>query len=464
MKRFGYLLLLLAGYLCTWELFLHWNTPAADTGADEIQIQIQEEQPGFKQKKSPVKEEKTECRTSGQNIRVLITDSQQKGYYHEKIMLKSSGTLYLEGWEQQYRPGEELLLEPENEFLKNGSCHVYTENAGDKIAVNSIRRAYGAPEYEGSFYVQKTDKGLCLINELDLESYLKYVVPSEMPSSYETEALKAQAVCARTYALRQMRENRLEEYGANVDDTVSFQVYNNQISTSETDAAVKETSGQIMTVGEEPIEAYFFSTSCGHTSTDAVWNGKTAESYLQSIYLGEKIDKSLEAEAVFAAFIENPKEESYDFGEPWYRWQVELPLEYLNGRIAPLKIGTLKEIAVKKRRESGIVSKLLLRGSEGEKVLENEYQIRELLQVKGFKVMRNDGSVTERMTMLPSAYFICREVTDESGHVSAYRFIGGGYGHGVGLSQNAANHMAEEGKTWKEILCFFYKDIEVTQI
>lgn len=462
MKKFGYLLLLLAGYLCTRKLFLHWNTAAVETGEDEAAIRA--EQIHFEKKKNLQEQSGTEPVEGGQKIRVLITDSTQSDYYHETVTLKCRGALRAEGEDVTYPPGEELQINSGSELLANGSCHIYAENPEDKIAVSSIGRACGTPEYEGDFYIRKTDRGLCLINELELEAYLKYVVPSEMPSSYQPEALKAQAVCARTYAMRQMKENRLGDYGANVDDTVSFQVYNNQVGTPQTDAAVRETKGQIMTSGAEPIEAYFFSTSCGHTSTDEVWNGKEGESYLQSIYVGEKPDQSLEAEAVFAAFIENSGEESYDSGEPWYRWQVELPMEYLNGRAAPLNIGTLEAMEVVERRESGIVSKLLLRGSDREKILENEYQIRELLQVKGYKVMRNDGSVTEQMTLLPSAYFICRPVMDEAGAISAYRFVGGGYGHGVGLSQNAANHMAEKGKTWKEILCFFYKDIEITRI
>ena len=77
-----------------------------------------------------------------------------------------------------------------------------------------------------------------MINELPLETYLEAVVPSEMPSGYHKEALKAQAVCARTYAWKQMQEGRLSKYGADVDDSVNYQVYQNiapQQATSEAD-------------------------------------------------------------------------------------------------------------------------------------------------------------------------------------------------------------------------------------
>ena len=115
-----------------------------------------------------------------------------------------------------------------------------------------------------SIEVKAEEGGLVLINELYLEDYLKKVVPSEMPASYEKEALKAQAVCARTYAYRQIQGNAYGQYGAHVDDSTNFQVYNN-ISTSErTDQAVNETCGQMLFYNDKPIEAFYYSTSCGH--------------------------------------------------------------------------------------------------------------------------------------------------------------------------------------------------------
>ena len=115
--------------------------------------------------------------------------------------------------------------------------------------------ARGVPVYEGTLEIHKTEQGLYLVNELDLETYLKYVVPSEMPASYSQEALKAQAVCARTYAVRAMENYALEEYQAQVDDSVSYQVYNNLDRQENTDLAVDSTAGQIMTFEGEPITA-----------------------------------------------------------------------------------------------------------------------------------------------------------------------------------------------------------------
>ena len=66
--------------------------------------------------------------------------------------------------------------------------------------------------------------GYVLVNELPIETYLRYVLPSEMPTYFSYEALKAQAVCARTFAYKQMRQNAYAEYGANLDDSTAYQV------------------------------------------------------------------------------------------------------------------------------------------------------------------------------------------------------------------------------------------------
>ena len=86
-----------------------------------------------------------------------------------------------------------------------------------------------------------------------------------MPATYEKEALKAQAVCARTYAWKQIQEQRLHELEADVDDTVNFQVYGNMEPQKAATEAVRETEGQILCQNGEAVEAYYFSTSAGVT-------------------------------------------------------------------------------------------------------------------------------------------------------------------------------------------------------
>ena len=83
------------------------------------------------------------------------------------------------------------------ELLSEGQIRISACNEGDAIIVPSLQKNQEIPSYEGVLEVNKNDRGFYLINEVDLETYLKYVVPSEMPADYPLEALKAQAVCAK---------------------------------------------------------------------------------------------------------------------------------------------------------------------------------------------------------------------------------------------------------------------------
>ncbi len=394
-----------------------------------------------------------------ENIRVLLMTSGYSGYYHDSVTLQCAQNWYKAGQEAALAAGSQAVLTTEDLQIGESACF-YPENSGGTITVASITRDCGMPSYPGTLTVYREEQGLILVNELPLEEYLRYVVPSEMPASYEMEALKAQAVCARTYACRQMAGDSMEPYHADVDDSVSYQVYHNLDAQQNTDFAVLATKGKVLTSDGEPISAYFFSTSCGHTSTDDVWNAEQTESYLKSVYLDSDERKSLDSEEVFAAFITSSDTETYDSQEPWYRWEVTLPLDYLNGQFSSYGIGDITGIQVAERGEGGAVAQLEVTGTKGKTVLENEYTIRETLSAKGYTITRKDGSTVDSMTLLPSAYFICTPV-EENGTVSGYRFQGGGYGHGVGMSQNGANQMAKEGKSWKEILNFFYQNISI---
>lgn len=113
-----------------------------------------------------------------------------------------------------------------------------------------------------------------MVNELPLENYLCKVVPSEMPASYQKEALKAQAICARSYAYRQIMDYAYPEYQAHVNDSTDYQVYNNSASQQAATEAVQETAGKVLKYNGNIITAYYYSTSCGKTTTMAAWGTK----------------------------------------------------------------------------------------------------------------------------------------------------------------------------------------------
>ena len=137
-------------------------------------------------------------------------------------------------------------------------CLGRTDRSDNTADIGICQKKSGSTCLSGNPGSDKRGRGIRIINQVDLESYLKGVVPSEMPADAPVEALCAQAVCARTYAVRQIREQRMAEWNADVDDTVSCQVYNNIPEQETSNQAVDATCGMVMLCGGEPIEAYFF--------------------------------------------------------------------------------------------------------------------------------------------------------------------------------------------------------------
>ena len=125
--------------------------------------------------------------------------------------------------------------------------------------------------YRGILIVQNKNKKLTVINEVDLEDYLKGVVPSEMPSSWELEALKAQAIAARSYALANL--GKRASLGYDLKDTPEDQAYGGaSAETSKTNLAVESTGGQVLTYNMKVIPAYYSASAGGQTiNASAAW-------------------------------------------------------------------------------------------------------------------------------------------------------------------------------------------------
>ncbi|MGN0353176.1 MAG: SpoIID/LytB domain-containing protein [Roseburia sp.] len=341
--------------------------------------------------------------------------------------------------------------------------------------------------YAGKLEIRYEEEGYTVINELPLEEYLYAVVPSEMPSSYGLEALKAQAVCARSYAYIQLLKADYAAYGAHIDDSTSYQVYNKSGKTEQSVQAVDETIGQVMTYGEKVIEAYYFSTSSGYTDMISVWNKEDdgTYGYLRKVCLNkEEFPKNLSEEENFREFIRSTPE-GYECGVKFFRWNLNASFSgkeeelasVLKTRkgIAPENIlyynrdgsleleemdsfGKIKSLTVTERSESGSILNLRLQYENGIVDVKTEYNIRRILAVGAGAITFADGSETE-MTILPSAF--CAVIPLENG---SYKIYGGGYGHGLGMSQNGANGLASEGKGYQEILEYFYQGITLENI
>ena len=113
--------------------------------------------------------------------------------------------------------------------------------------------------------------------------------------------------------------------------------------------------------------------------------------------------------------------------------------------------------------ENGVL-KLVVHTDQGDQELHSEYDIRTALAPEGLSITRQDGSQVMGSSLLPSAYFTLEEIRNDQGALTGYKVEGGGYGHGVGMSQNGAKGMADTGKNYQEILTYFYKDVEIGNI
>ncbi len=424
-------LLFLLGVLLVWEYGLLEKeqtdrAKATQAAAEDAPSSLQEEKEKSPTQTPAPKEESKETsakETETINMRVLLMDTDYQSYYHPSV------TLRIDGKKQTYQS--------DSPALQSGSVRIEKPAEG-KIQVLSIERTQGNPSYGGVLEIIRRPEGLLLINEIPLEEYLYAVVPSEMPASYEPEALKAQAVCARTYAWRQYLDQKLAAYDAYVDDSVSFQVYNNFAGDAASKQAVDETKGEILCQDGEPIQAYYFSTSAGATSTDEVWEVEEEAPYLQSVAC------------------------MYDAEEPWSQWEIFFPIERLNARISARfgNIGELSSLEIVSTSAGGAVKELRVLTDKTSLTVHNEYEIRSLFSPGDLAIIKKDGSESTGNRLLPSAYFHLDSIYEKE-KLAGYRFLGGGYGHGVGMSQNGANHMAMAGSVYQEILQYFFKDISI---
>lgn len=465
-----------------------------------------------------------------ESIRVLIKSQGYSSQYHEQIevcsredMILTFGS-YENRREERVPAGQIITLTADSPYLKGERVELTPVSHSGRLEVLSLERSQGNPSYRGSLEVAVSEKnGLILINEVLLEEYLYSVVPSEMPASYPMEALKAQAICARTYAYKYLQSPGLGGFGAHVDDSTGYQVYNNIAENVNSTKAVKETSGEILVYEGEPVSTYYYSTSCGYGSDERVWSKEEEKelTYLQPVHLAAPVGEGevnaytpeeLSSEAHFREYILGTDAVAFEKEEPWYRWKcrveeidTELLYQRLAGRYgaAPDKVLTytgetnIKKLMVQKqeseeagktlaetakedgffeqkepeefqriygmicteRLPGGVMNELLIVTDQGTYKVVSEYNIRYILN-QNCLINRQDGSVYEGSSLLPSGYFVLDEIRKED-VVTGYEITGGGYGHGAGLSQNGAKAMAETGYKAGEILSSFYRECPI---
>ncbi len=277
---------------------------------------------------------------------------------------------------------------------------IFTPQRGERISVN------GAP-YSGDIWVIAKGKTLLVVNEVDLEYYLHGVVPAEMPGSWPMEALKAQAVISRTYALYQKRKHQDRDY--DLSATVLGQVYKGEsVHHPAASSAVFETERLILAHDGEPALTFFHSTSAGHTE-DAMERWGIDLPYLKGVSC------------------------PLDQESPYYRWHKEIRLSDLEDAVRKIGGRTVAALTPFQYGKAGRILTVRILHERGETVLEAE-ALRKLLGYKN----------------LPSTNF----KIDSFGKI--LKISGSGFGHGVGLCQWGAKVMAERGLKFDEIVLYYY--------
>ncbi|MDD4212676.1 MAG: SpoIID/LytB domain-containing protein [Bacilli bacterium] len=457
------------------------------------------------------------------NIRVGIRNT-ISDFTNEATLFHSSVTLYFpsEGSLQTYDGTYTVTIESASTLqitinnshmritqggttLLETTKRVIFSSASEEISITSINRSMGNPKYAGNLEIAMIDQKLVVVNDIDIELYLLKVVPSEMPSSYHVEALKAQAIAARTYAYMDIFNKSKDAFGYTVDDSVASQVYNNANAQTSTTQAVEATKGLIMTHDGDPVQAFFYSTSSGLTaSAHDVWisSGETGAyvAYLlghnlTTDSLGNPIPFDATNEASALTFFKQIQMNTPDTGTSYHRWCVTFTkaqiASMLNANLQksylatpaliltksgdewvstpiPTDVGEVFDMTVDKRGDSGVIISLSISTSTGTYKIINQYNIRFTLRpstagsnVTVYGATSANTTYSKTWTNPGNLYsaFFAIETDGET-----FTLYGGGNGHGVGMSQNGANGLAKTGVLFEEILESYYSSIDFTDI
>ncbi len=312
-------------------------------------------------------------------------------------------------------------------------------------------------EYRGYIYLEKLPSGeLLVINYVNIDDYVTSVLGKEMSYTWPKEALKAQAICARNFVLT--RGSAHKNYGFDVCTTTHCQVYGGVASEhTNTRQAVNETIGILGKYNGNVVGLYFFATSGGQTEdVENVWG--TAYGYLRSV----------------PDPYENPAKASR------YTWTVTMTKNEITEKLrkAGYDIGTLTKIEINSSTASGRVTKMTFYGTKGsQSILREKCRTVLGLYSQKFTIVPNGGSSVSTVSGNAQAPlyavsakgisgvggfaaimgdYTIKNVSVTATNADSYTINGGGYGHGVGMSQWGARGMAENGFTYDQILKYYF--------
>lgn len=304
-------------------------------------------------------------------------------------------------------------------------------------------------KYRGNVIFRPKDGKITVINEIGLDDYVRGVVAGEMPSSWPKEALKAQAVAARCYALKSLSKHA--DFGFDLCPTTNCQVYGGiAAETNSTNQAVEETAGIVAAYKDKVVDTLFYSSNGGYVeAAENVWSGSYP--YFQTFK--DEYEKTDEISGAV--------------------WSVSFSAEEIKARLAEngVDIGDILNMEIVKTSESGRVLEVKITGTTGKKSYTKGYA-RTFLGLKSqlYTITPPENTAVyclsaEGQNKVSGEYFILTAEGLDSRQTDAgngnYIISGRGYGHGVGMSQWGARYMAEQGLTCEDIIKYYYKGAEL---
>ncbi|PKM80951.1 MAG: hypothetical protein CVU89_11440 [Firmicutes bacterium HGW-Firmicutes-14] len=398
--------------------------------------------------------------------------------------LKSDDTLrvyFLPGGMEIYLNGQSVkvttgpVVARENEHNENNRVYIRNYNNGDsEISIGKW--------YRGSMEFRNGGSSITVINELPLEEYLYGVVPREMSSGWPLEALKAQAVAARTYTVANYSKRVVE--GFNMLDTPTDQAYGGyNYEGAGSTRAVVETAGIIILYGGKPISAVYHSTSGGHTEdNENVWNGEPCP-YLRGKEDPFSTENGL-ANWAFNTTVEEVRDtllaNGGDIG-PIDKIQLE---KYESGRVRSVIITDINGNTIKKSGSefgkffnpnfytyitptdfmSNYFDVDLSNVLNPSFIVLNGSGKKEPVDGNSLYGTSEDGNTVTLNGKEPAFHVLSGYGSSSHQKAASGRIVfeGHGWGHGVGMSQWGAYGMAVKGKNYRDILNFYYTGVEVT--
>lgn len=294
----------------------------------------------------------------------------------------------------------------------------------------------GEKQYRGIAKLLPDDSTVQVINVVYMEEYLRGVVPPEIGprTSEEFEAIKAQAIAARTYAMAHLNQYEGKQY--DLKATVADQVYEGvSLENDLVNAAVRETSGKVIVYQDDMIDAYYHSTCGGRTDNiEDIWE-KEPRAYLKAVSDDDACNWSK-----YWNWTEQ-------FTEPQLRTQIERHLSTEFGRRQ--EIGRLEHMTIGERTAGGRIQRLSVR-------TEND-----VFRFAKDRVRWAIGRASNPALILPSARFELELERDRDSNLTEIIVTGRGYGHGVGMCQCGAIGNARNGWDADRILKHYYSGVDI---